>query len=204
MAKKCRTRKLLSNLKGLKVRNVVPAELGWVVVDLERSELVDLLPTRSAKVLGEWLAQRPEVKVVSRDRQGVYAEGVRAGAPKARQVADRFHLTLNFRQAVERELALRRSFLRFTPQSTPVVPSGGGRETENKGRQISIQSSVQQQHAEVARLRRQQKLELFQTIQRMKSAGMKVSQIARHLGINRRRIAPRRIVAHELRASGDA
>jgi hypothetical protein len=93
MAKKCRTRKLLSNLKGLKVRNVVPAELGWVVVDLERSELVDLLPTRSAKVLGEWLAQRPEVKVVSRDRQGVYAEGVRAGAPKS--PAGRRSLSLN-------------------------------------------------------------------------------------------------------------
>ena len=161
---------------------------GTVLVDLERSEVVDLLPTRSAKVQGEWLAQHPEVKVVSRDRQGVYAEGVRAGAPRARQVADRFHLTLNLRQAVERELAVRRSFLRFTPESTPVVPTGGGTETENKGRQISIQSSVQQQHAEVARLRRQQKLELFQTIQRMKSAGMKVSQIARHLGINRRRI----------------
>jgi transposase len=163
---------------------------GTILVDLERSEVVDLLPTRSAKVLGEWLAQHPEVKVDSRDRQGVYAEGVRAGAPEARQVADRFHLTLNLRQAVERELAVRRSFLRLTPESTPVVPTGGGTETENKGRrQISIQSSVQQQqHAEVARLRRQQKLELFQTIRRMKSAGMKVSQIARHLGINRRRI----------------
>ena len=106
---------------------------GTILVDLERSEVVDLLPTRSAKELGEWLAQHPEVKVVSRDRQGVYAEGVRAGAPRARQVADRFHLTLNLRQAVKRELAVRRSFLRFTPQSTPVVPSGGGRETENKG-----------------------------------------------------------------------
>jgi hypothetical protein len=152
-----------------------------ILVDLDRSEVVDLLPTRSAKVLGEWLAQHPEVKVVSRDRQGVYAEGVRAGAPGARQVADRFHLTLNLRQAVERELAVRRSFLRLTPKSTPVVPTGGGTETEkHKGRQISIQSSVQQRHAEVARLRRQQKLELFQTIQRMKNAGMKVSQIARH------------------------
>jgi transposase len=139
-------------------------------------------------VLGEWLAQHPEVKIVSRDCQGVYAEGVRAGAPGARQVADRFHLTLNLRQAVERELAIRRPFLRFTPQSTPAVPTGGGRETENKRRQISIRSSVQQQHAEVARLRLQQKLELFQTIQRIKSAGMKVSQIARHLAINRRRI----------------
>jgi transposase len=91
---------------------------GTILVDLERREVVDLLPTRSAKVLAEWLAQHPEVKVVSRDRQGVYAEGVRAGAPGARQVADRFHLTLNLRQALERELAVRRSFLRLTPKST--------------------------------------------------------------------------------------
>jgi transposase len=160
---------------------------GTILVDLERSEVVDLLPTRSARVLGEWLAQHPEVMVVSRDRQGVYAEAVRAGAPEARQVADRFHLTLNLRQAVERELAVRRPFLRLTPKSTPVLPPGRGTETEKRrGRQI--QSSVQKQHAEAARLRQQQKQELFQTIQRMKNSGMKVSQIAGHLGIDRGRI----------------
>jgi transposase len=81
---------------------------GTILVDLERSEVADLLPTRSAKVLSEWLAQHPEVVVVSRDRQGVYAQGARRGAPEAVQVADRFHLMLNLRQAVERELALQR------------------------------------------------------------------------------------------------
>jgi hypothetical protein len=35
---------------------------GTILVDLERSEVVDLLPTRSAKVLAEWLAQPSEVK----------------------------------------------------------------------------------------------------------------------------------------------
>jgi hypothetical protein len=44
---------------------------------LERSQVVDLLPTRSADSLGEWLAQHPEITTVSRDRQGVYAEGAR-------------------------------------------------------------------------------------------------------------------------------
>jgi len=33
-----------------------------------------------------------------------YAAGARAGAPQARQVADRFHLLQNFREAVERLL----------------------------------------------------------------------------------------------------
>ena len=66
---------------------------GTILVDLERSEVADLLPTRSAKALSDWLAQHPEVVVVTRDRQGVYAQGARRGAPEARQVADRFHLT---------------------------------------------------------------------------------------------------------------
>jgi hypothetical protein len=46
---------------------------GTILVDLERSEVGDLLPTRSAKVFNEWLAQHPDVVVVSRDRQGVPA-----------------------------------------------------------------------------------------------------------------------------------
>src|SRR5260370_22839783 len=77
---------------------------GTILVDLERSQVVDLLPTRSAKALSEGLAKHPEVMVVSRDRQGSYAEGTRCAAPEAVQIADPFHLTLNLRQAVQREV----------------------------------------------------------------------------------------------------
>jgi hypothetical protein len=41
---------------------------------------------------------------------------------------------------------------------------------------------------EVARRRRRQKLELVRTIKQMRDAGMKVNQIARQLGLCRRRI----------------
>ena len=44
------------------------------------------------------------------------------------------------------------------------------------------------QQMEVARQRRQQKLELFRTINQMRAAGLKVSLIARQLGLCRRRI----------------
>src|SRR5208283_5964819 len=53
---------------------------------------------------------------------------------------------------------------------------------------IGVRSSVMMQQMEVARQRRQQKLELFRTIKQMRAAGMKVSQIARQLGLCRRRI----------------
>jgi transposase len=72
---------------------------GTILVDLERSVVADLLPTRSADSLAAWLEKHPEVMVVSRDRQGSYADGARRGAPQATQVADRFHLTLNLTQA---------------------------------------------------------------------------------------------------------
>jgi len=161
---------------------------GTILVDLERSEVVDLLPTRSAEALSEWLAKHSEVKVVSRDRQGSYAQGARCTAPEAVQVADRFHLTFNLRQAVERELAVRRPFLRFTPQSIPALAPRPDGEKEKRQNTIRIRSSVKKQHAESARLRRQQQLELFQTIHRLKATGMTVTEIADHLGLNRRRI----------------
>jgi hypothetical protein len=75
-----------------------------MIVDLERRRVVDLLPDRSAASTAKWLEGHPEIEVVGRDRAGLYADGARQGAPQARQVADRFHLLQNFREAIERQL----------------------------------------------------------------------------------------------------
>jgi transposase len=58
---------------------------GTVMVDLERREVVDVLPGRSTEETADWLRQHRNVEVVSRDRCGLYAQGIRQGAPKARQ-----------------------------------------------------------------------------------------------------------------------
>ena len=162
---------------------------GTILVDLEHSQVVDLLPTRSADSLGEWLAQHPEVTLISRDRQGVYAQGARRVAPEAVPVAYRFHLVLNLTQAVERELAVNRRQLRIASPSAPVLPpSPTTEEVKSRSKPIRVRSSIMMQQMEVTRQRRQQKLELFRTIKQMRAAGMKVSQIARQLGLCRRRI----------------
>ena len=77
---------------------------GTVIVDLEQRRVVGLLADRSSVSTAEWLKGHPEIEVVSRDRAGLYADGARSGAPQARQIADRFHLLQNFREAVERQL----------------------------------------------------------------------------------------------------
>lgn len=74
---------------------------GTILVDLESRRPVELLPDRNAETSAEWLRAQPQIQVVSRDRAQVYADAARRGAPQAEQVADRFHLLRNLREALE-------------------------------------------------------------------------------------------------------
>lgn len=89
---------------------------GTILVDLERHQAIDLLPEREAETLKTWLEAHPEIEVVSRDRSPAYADAAKRGAPEARQVADRFHLLKNVREALETFLGRKYQLLKTAHQ----------------------------------------------------------------------------------------
>jgi transposase len=72
---------------------------GMILVDLERRQPVALLPDRTAATFASWLQEHPGVEVIARNQSSAYAEGACHGASEATQVADRFHLLQNLREA---------------------------------------------------------------------------------------------------------
>jgi transposase len=77
---------------------------GTILVNLQTHRPIDLLPDRAAATLATWLQAHPGVQLISRDRSKEYKAGATWGAPGVPQVADRFHLIHNWREALERLL----------------------------------------------------------------------------------------------------
>ena len=95
---------------------------GTILVDLEAHRPVDLLPDKSAESFAKWLREHPGVEVISRDRGKEYIKGATEGAPDAIQVADRWHLLTNLRDALKRLLESNRTCLKAAAEKATDEP----------------------------------------------------------------------------------
>src|SRR6266571_5876820 len=146
---------------------------GTIVVDLDRHRPVDVLPDRRAETVAAWMKVHPEVHVVARDRAEAYASGVRQGAPDAVQVAARWHLLKNLREAVEEECSLRPTLPWCPPieASAAVVPASPSHPEPVHPAPI-YPNTPAGRRAEAARQRRRnQRLEQYEQACKLKQQG---------------------------------
>lgn len=153
---------------------------GTIVIDLERQRVVELLPGRDGEVLTEWLRKNPQVEVVTRDRWRAYARAAREAVPQAKQVADRWHLLKNLREAVEN------MFTRLGPKvraaampDEPPTLSGDNAQSAPKSR--SAEASAREAKRQARRQRRQR-------VRDLRDQQLPVREIARRLRMSRKTV----------------
>lgn len=119
---------------------------GSIVCDLERREIVDVLPDREAATVEAWLAAHPKVEIVSRDRGGGYGQAVARAAPEVVQVADRWHFIANasqaFLDAVRRSMTPIRRALGAGTVSPELLTSAERLQYEGFLRRVKMNSAV--------------------------------------------------------------
>lgn len=152
---------------------------GTVVIDMATRRPVEVLPDREAETLAAWLRAHPGVQAVCRDRAGAYAEGVRAGAPAAIQIADRWHMWHNLAGYVEKSAARHLGCLREVPadtagQAPAVRPEAVAETAAAHAAQVArVEASTL-----VARTRQR-----YEAVQQLKARGLGIKPIMRELGL---------------------
>ena len=158
---------------------------GTILCDLERRRSVDLLPERSADSFARWLKAHPGVEIVSRDRGDEYIKGASQGAPQAVQVADRFHLLVNVREALMR--AVDRHHGHVLEAAKSVAASQGPEPPPAKTPQTEpAEERLPPDHrAARSQQRRAGRLERYQRVVELNEQGMSLRGIARRMGMHR-------------------
>jgi transposase len=75
----------------------------------------------------EWLAEHSGIAIISRDRASAYAEAAWEAAPKAVQIADRWHLLRNLGDALQQILESKHTLLSQAAKVVAAQKSSDGR-----------------------------------------------------------------------------
>ena len=147
-----------------------------VLVNMDSHRIIDMLPDREAGTFADWLRAHPGVMVICRDRAGAYARAAREAAPRAVQVADRFHLWRNLAEAVEKTVLACIAAMDPPPgPDSPEDPGAAGPAEPDGFRDV---------HGHERRLVARHQ-ERYAAVQALRAEGCSIRETARRLGLAR-------------------
>jgi len=162
-------------------------------VDLEEHRPIDLLGSREADEVAAWFQAHPELEIISRDRGKDYIKAATEGAPQAEQVADRWRLLSNLREAVATFLQQKPVCLQAAAQVgqkkeeliPPAQAESSPRGTDSSPRpplaaKVEEQRPLTKVEQEKA-VRRARRQERYDQVRQLKQAGYSNRAISRHL-----------------------
>ncbi|MDQ2904329.1 MAG: ISL3 family transposase [Chloroflexota bacterium] len=157
---------------------------GAILIDLERHLPIDLLPDREAETFKKWLLAHPGVQIISRDRGGAFAEGARQGAPKARQIADRWHLLSNLSDAMQGFFLTKQPLLKSLTSQLEAEALSEIAQSEL----VPWHTGTTKCLEEKSLLLLQQRVELYHQIHDLAAKKVDVANIARQIGVSRQTV----------------
>lgn len=146
---------------------------GTLFINLETHKPVDMLDTREATDVTEWLCKYPAIKLITRDGSKTYAGAVTEASPAILQVADRWHL---LRQLFE---STKKSIYSVLPAKwCPPSPNEPDANEEELSRPV--------RKSDVSRIKNEEKRwERIKEVQALFQEGYSIAAIQRKLGISR-------------------
>ena len=153
---------------------------GTILIDLERQIPIDILPDREAATLEKWLKEHEGIEIISRDCGGPYAEGAKLRAPKAQQVADRWHLLANLSEALKTFFARKQAQLKALVQKPSETFS-----VEEEKQLPAWYHGQTKRKIEMSDAHHQERIERYQKVHELRAQGAELTLIAHQVGISR-------------------
>ena len=154
-------------------------EYGTILVDLERHQVIDLLPDRTSETLADWLQAHPEVELVTRDRWKSYADAIKTALPEAVQIADRFHLIQNLVDTLKRLFDRKGNLIQQATQALALEKQAVSAETKPEVLDTTPTHTTSPKSWRELR---------FEEVKKLQAQGVSKRAIARQLGMHRKTV----------------
>lgn len=114
------------------------------MVDLFTHRTIDLLPSRKAEAVTDWLKTYPNLVLVSRDGSLTYKKAITTAHPNAQQISDRFHLFKNLTDYGNDYLKKVMTSKIIIPTTKPILDSAltKKRTIPEQNRQLTLEKNI--------------------------------------------------------------